>query len=708
MRFSISKKVILVGAGVSFLLMLISFIVSFFVYQNNAKHNLKESVDSSLHDFELTVTDKENITDILALKEKFLSSYESVADEKLPKFETYEDEYNYYYSRYEFIYFKPKPGSMGMFQQKEKAIYMEYSGYLSSAVVTSRGVSSWFCYFDRERNRYVYMIDSSYRFDTYNGVGHLFGSYHELNENDKLIMDPNEVYDSYEINGVKTRFTDIYYENDKNEKEYLGTLFIEYNEKQLYSALSSFFITESIALSIALVVLIIIYIFLLRYFLLKNLNKLNDATKSFTNNILSNNNLEVIDPNVKASDEIGDISRSFVILEKEIIDYTKRIEDATKEKERMNAELSVASQIQLESLPKNHINDKNVLVASSITSAKEVGGDFYDYFYIDDTHLALIISDVSGKGIPASLFMMRSKELIKSKLLTNKSLEDVLFEVNNELLENNEAGLFITSFIGVLDIKTNVLNFINAGHERPFLISDNEIKKLDVESNFILGGMENFKYVSEKIKLKENDILFMHTDGLNEAINDSNEEFGYDRIKENLDRLKNEELSNILANMAKALDIFTETQEPFDDVTMLIFELKSQNLNFHFENPTYKIIEKVTNKFNDYYSYLDKSILANIDIIFDELLNNYISYEKNDNLYIDISIDIKDNKLYLDFKNNGDDFNPLDKKDKYIKEYSDDLALGGFGITIIKKIVDDIKYERINDINHLCIIKTIK
>ena len=159
--------------------------------------------------------------------------------------------------------------------------------------------------------------------------------------------------------------------------------------------------------------------------------------------------------------------------------------------------------------------------------------------------------------------------------------------------------------------------------------------------------------------------------------------------------------------MKEALNEFTKDEEAFDDVTMLIVELKDSKLSFHFDNPSYEIIENVTNKFNDYYSYLDKSVISNIDIIFDELLNNYISYDKKDDLIIELNIEVKDDKITLLFRNNGIEFNPLLKEDKYIKKYSSDLALGGFGISIVKNIASDIKYERKDGFNILKIVKKL-
>ena len=705
MRFSIQKKVVFLGVGLSFVLMGVAFLVSFLVFRSNAKKNLISTVDSSVEELETRLSTDEGISQLNTISSYLIENYEKFADQKLPEFKSPKEEYEYYEKIYNTIYFKPTPGSMGMFRQIEKTYVQEISSALRYAVISSRGVEAYVCYYDLERDRWIYMADSVFDFNSeYLGAGHLFGSYYTLKEDDVKSLTEGEEYKEYDWDNKKTRYISIY--DDNNEQAYVATIFIEYNEEALYSQLNNFLIIESIAFGVALIVLITMYVILARYFLVKNIEKLNSSTKEFTKSLYDENEILVLNPNVKAKDEIGALSDSFVTLEKEIINYTKKIKTNAIEKEKMNAELSIASKIQLESLPKGHINDPKVLASASISSAKEVGGDFYDYFYLDDNHLAIIIADVSGKGIPASLFMMRAKELIKSKLLSKKMLEEVLYEVNNELLENNEAGLFITSFIGILDLDKRVLNYINAGHERPYIIGD-KVVRLNPNSNFILGGLKDFKYVSEKINLKPNDRLFLYTDGLNESINNNKEEFGYERIEETLNANKNEQLSVILKNMEEALNEFTKDEEAFDDVTMLIVELKDSKLSFHFDSPSYEIIENVTNKFNDYYSYLDKSVISNIDIIFDELLNNYISYDKKDDLIIELNIEVKNDKITLLFRNNGIEFNPLLKEDKYIKKYSSDLALGGFGISIVKNIASDIKYERKDGFNILKIVKKL-
>ena len=157
--------------------------------------------------------------------------------------------------------------------------------------------------------------------------------------------------------------------------------------------------------------------------------------------------------------------------------------------------------------------------------------------------------------------------------------------------------------------------------------------------------------------------------------------------------------------MNDSLNEFTSSDDQFDDVTMLVISIKSNELNLNYKNPSFEIIEDAINKFNDKYSYIDKQILSEVNIIFDELLNNYISYEKIDNLEINIDTKIVDDELQLTFINNGVEFNPLLIDDKYIEEYSEDLKLGGFGITIVKNLSKNIEYIRKNNKNILIINK---
>ena len=703
MRFSVRKKLILIGTIISFSFFVAAFSLSFFIYRSYTIKNFINSIDNSIAELEYAIGDKESLDQMSKVVEAVYDAYlEHINDEK--EFKTREEEIKYYEDIYPMMY--SKPGIIGMSYDKLSNLnaYLDISSSLQCAAISAGGKMAYAGIvispeISKDNGRFLYLFDSKFRFNQ-TDVGHPFGSDYKLKQND-LDQNPNSRYGGYIIDGKKARVVDFHL-GTIGDNDITITAFIEYDDTVINNNILVFGLIDAISLLAVLILLTIAYILFSHYVVVKNITTLTNSTKEFTNSIIKGNVCESVIPNIKSKDEIGLLSESFIQMEDEIITYTKKIQIATAEKEKINAELQVATSIQLESLPKNSLNDKNVLINTSIKSAKEVGGDFYDYFYIDENHLAIIISDVSGKGIPAALFMMKSKELIKSKLISKKTLEEVCYEVNNELLNNNEAGLFITVFIGVLDIKNKTIDLISAGHEKPFLLSNGNVLRLSINSNFILGGIKNYKYQRDSIKLNEGDRLFLHTDGLNESMDKNGIEFGYDRIASCLKDNYYNKLSDILNNLDKSLNEFTKNEEQFDDITMLILEMKSSNLEFNFNNPDYEIIEEVTNKFSDYYSYLDKNIISKACTIIDELLNNYISYEKKDGLIINVSFDQIDDKLAIIFKNNGDEFNPLIKEDKYIKD-DNNIAPGGFGITIVKKISNDVKYERKDGFNILTV-----
>ena len=708
MRFSVRKKLILIGTIISFSFFIAAFSLSFFIFRSYTIKNFIKSIDNSIAELEFAIGDQQSLDQMSSIVEAVYDTYlEHINDEK--NFSSREEEIEYYTSVYPMMY--DQPGIIGMSYDKltNTNSYLDISSSLACAAISAGGRMAYAGIIiskdiSLDNGRFLYLFDSKFRFNQ-TEEGHPFGSDYKLKEDD-LDENPNSKYGGYIIDGKKARVVDFHL-GEVLDNDITITAFIEYDDKAVNDSILVFGIIDAISLLAVLILLTIAYILFSHFVVVKNITTLTNSTKEFTNGVISGDVLKSVNPNIKSKDEIGLLSESFIQMEDEIINYTEKIKQATAEKEKINAELAIATSIQLESLPKNSLNDKNILINTYIKSAKEVGGDFYDYFYIDNNHLAIIISDVSGKGIPAALFMMRSKELIKSKLISNKNLEDVCFEVNNELLNNNEAGLFITAFIGVLDINTKTLDIVSCGHEKPFLLSNGNAMRLALKSNFILGGVKNYKYHNDSIKLNEGDRLFLHTDGLNESIDDNEIEFGYDRIACCLKDNYYNKLSDILINLDKKLNEFTNNKEQFDDITMLILEMKSSKLEFSFNNPNYEIIEEVTNKFSDYYSYFDKNIISKVSTVIDEVLNNYISYEKKEDLIINISFDYIDDKLVILFKNNGTSFNPLLKEDKYIKDDTN-LLPGGLGITIVKNLSNDVIYDRIDDYNVLKVFFNIK
>ena len=205
--------------------------------------------------------------------------------------------------------------------------------------------------------------------------------------------------------------------------------------------------------------------------------------------------------------------------------------------------------------------------------AKEVGGDFYDFFMVDEQHLAVVIADVSGKGIPAALFMVIGKTLIKDHTKTDISLGAVFSEVNDLLCDANSEGLFITAFEGVLDLVTGEFHFVNAGHEIPFIAREGEdYEPYRIKPGFVLAGMENMKYQAGSIQLAPGDKIFQYTDGVTEAMNGKEELYGMERLGSVLRMNTAKKPEELLAAVKADVDVFAGGAPQFDDITMLCVE----------------------------------------------------------------------------------------------------------------------------------------
>ena len=254
--------------------------------------------------------------------------------------------------------------------------------------------------------------------------------------------------------------------------------------------------------------------------------------------------------------------------------------EETEKSERLATELNLASEIQSNVLPNifpAYPERKEISLYASMTPAKEVGGDFYDFFFIDENHLALVMADVSGKGIPGALFMMVSRTLIKNRALMGGTPAEILYDVNNSLCEGNAAELFVTVWLGIIDLATGKGMAANAGHEHPVLGDANgEYKLIVYRHSPIVAAMENAKFSEHEFELKKGETLFVYTDGVPEATNPNNELFGTDRMLEALNREPNAEPQKLLENVKSDIDAFVQGREQFDDVTMLALKYNGQ------------------------------------------------------------------------------------------------------------------------------------
>jgi sigma-B regulation protein RsbU (phosphoserine phosphatase) len=250
------------------------------------------------------------------------------------------------------------------------------------------------------------------------------------------------------------------------------------------------------------------------------------------------------------------------------------------ERERIRTEMNMANRIQISMLP--HIfppfPDRDEFeIYASMDPAKDVGGDFYDFFLIDDDHLCMVMADVSGKGVPGALFMMVSKIILKSVAMLSSSPAEILTKTNDALCADNTAEMFVTVWLGILEISTGRIIASNAGHEYPAVMHDKQFTLLKDKHGFILGGMEGCRFTDYEIKLEPGDKLFLYTDVVPEATRADNSMFGTERMLKALNSDPEASTQDTLKNIREAVDNFVKDAEPFDDMTMLCIEYYGPN-----------------------------------------------------------------------------------------------------------------------------------
>ena len=278
----------------------------------------------------------------------------------------------------------------------------------------------------------------------------------------------------------------------------------------------------------------------------------------------------------RTGDEIEILANTFGKLSDQMEEYLRNILAMTAEKEHAGTELALAARIQADMLPNKFPafpDRKDFHIYASMTPAREVGGDFYDFFFVDEDRLALVIADVSGKGIPAAMFMMMAKNMIQNQAMAGHSPQEVLGTVNQMICENNKEEMFVTVWFGILDLVSGILTAANAGHEYPVVKTpDGPFEVVKDRHGFVLGAMDGMKYREYELRLEPGARLFVYTDGASEAQNTDGELFGRDRIVQALNTAMDEPPEGILRAVDEAVADFVGEAEQFDDITMLCIE----------------------------------------------------------------------------------------------------------------------------------------
>lgn len=280
------------------------------------------------------------------------------------------------------------------------------------------------------------------------------------------------------------------------------------------------------------------------------------------------------------NNEIGELATDVTELSQELDNYLEEIKTITSEKERIGVELNLASRIQYSMLPHDFppFPDRNEFdIYARMDTAREVGGDFYDFFMIDDDHLGLVMADVSGKGIPAALFMMRSKTILRDVAMLGGNAEEILNRTN-DTLSKNQVEMFVTVWVGILEISTGIITAANAGHEYPVIKrADGEYELLKDNHGLVVGGMEGFRYKSYEIKMEPGSKLFLYTDGIPEATDADKNMFGLERMVDALNSKPDAHPEETIAVVRNKIDEFVKDAEQFDDLTMMCFEYKGKH-----------------------------------------------------------------------------------------------------------------------------------
>ena len=396
-------------------------------------------------------------------------------------------------------------------------------------------------------------------------------------------------------------------------------------------------------------------------------------------------------------------------------------QEITKKGARIETELNLANSIQKSMLPTifpPFPEHKEIDLYAIMQPAKEVGGDFYDMFLIDDNHLAILIADVSGKGVPASLVMMISKILIKNVTIIDEEVDKALTRVNKMLCEGNKMNVFITCWFGILDLCSGKLEFVNAGHNPPLIYSNKmgEFEYLKTNPNMVLAGLETTNYKKNEIVLDPGDKLFLYTDGVTEATNIKNDLYGESRLQDFLNENLDLTVEETLNNLKKDIEKFVKKAEQSDDITMLeLLYKKRKNENVTVTQKEFEANIKELTKVQKYVeSELEKNncssnIIMQISLAIEEVFVNIAKYaykNKQGNCIISVEYD-KRGKVSIIFEDNGIPFNPLEQSEPDITLDAKKRDIGGLGILITKKTMDDVKYKYENNKNILILEKML-
>ena len=439
----------------------------------------------------------------------------------------------------------------------------------------------------------------------------------------------------------------------------------------------------------------VVWVVYMRRRIVVPVQQLSEAALNMVEHLEDGNSPELV---VKHDDELRELADSFATMYREVGAYIAKLETVTAEKERIGAELDVAAKIQSSMLPCIFpaFPDRNEFdIYATMDPAKEVGGDFYDFFMVDADHLAFVVADVSGKGVPAALFMVIGKTLIKDHTGLHDDLGEVFTEVNNILCASNSEEMFITAFEGVLNLKTGELRYVNAGHEIPFLCRKGGVfEPFKVRAGFVLAGMQGIRYRAGSIQLEPGDKVFQYSDGIPEAINSEKAPYGMKRLESVLAKNSEKAPSELLPLVKADVDAFVGDADQFDDITMLCIEFKGNGRKAEISlTPDAESVKTVAEFLDTTLEAWDipMKVVSKLQIVADEIYSNIVRYSQAKNAKV--TAVQNGTVLSLRFEDDGKPYDPTTAAEPDITASAEEREIGGLGIFMVRNMMDSMDYR---------------
>lgn len=426
---------------------------------------------------------------------------------------------------------------------------------------------------------------------------------------------------------------------------------------------------------------------------------------------IAEGNLDAPLPKIKSEDELLQLSNSFAYMQASLKQHIEDLKTTTASQERMQSELTIAHDIQMGMLTTVFPECDNLDLFASMTPAKEVGGDLYD-FVIEGDEVTFIIGDVAGKGVPASLYMAVIRTLFRNLAGNYQSAANIMRQMNQAIASTNESMLFVTAFVGVLDLRTHHLTYCNAAHNAPAIITANgECKLLEVDTNLPIGILDHYRYEEQQMDFPENTAILLYTDGLTEAMyiseDGSRKLFGEDRVLHDLEKNRQASAIEVIDYLKQHVNVFADGTVQGDDLTLMFIRHGSSRKN-DVTAPRRIIMKnemtEVSRMRGFFFSVcrehgVDEDMVKSLNLAIEECVANVINYAypKGIRGHVELTARVVDDVLTLVIKDHGAAFDPTQHTDVDVDAELDDRQVGGLGIYLARTIMDTMHYERTAD-----------